>query len=34
MQEKSLGLDALVARETFGPFAGDGALARAYRRVT
>jgi hypothetical protein len=31
---KSLGLDALVAREPFGPFAGDGALARAYRRVT
>ena len=31
---KSLGFDGLVAREPFGPFAGDGALARAYRRVT
>jgi hypothetical protein len=30
---KSLGLDALMARKPFGPFAGDGSLARAYRRV-
>ena len=31
---KSLGLDALVAREPFGPVAGDGALARVYRKAT
>jgi uncharacterized membrane protein YphA (DoxX/SURF4 family) len=30
---KSLGLDALIARVPFGPFAGDGGLARLYRRI-
>jgi hypothetical protein len=28
---KSLGLDAVIARRPFGPFAGTGLLARAYR---
>ena len=30
---KSLGLDAMIARKPFGPFAGDGLLARGYRLV-
>jgi hypothetical protein len=30
---KSLGLDALIARAPSGPFAGDGLVARLYRRV-
>jgi len=30
---KSLGLDALLARAPVGPFAGDGIMARLYRRV-
>jgi hypothetical protein len=30
---KSLGLDAPIDRAPFGPFAGDGGLARLYRRV-
>ena len=30
---RSLGLDALIARSPFGPFAGDGGLARLYRRM-
>jgi hypothetical protein len=30
---RSLGLDAMVARAPTGPFAGDGALARAYRKI-
>jgi hypothetical protein len=30
---KSLGLDAVIARKPFGPFAGDGILARAYRKI-
>jgi len=30
---KSLGLDAVIARTPFAPFAGDGLLARAYRKV-
>ena len=30
---KSLGLDAVIARTPFGPFAGDGLLAHAYRKV-
>jgi hypothetical protein len=30
---KSLGLDAMIARKPFGPFAGDGLLARTYRTV-
>jgi hypothetical protein len=30
---RSLGLDAAVARAPFAPFAGDGLLARAYRKV-
>ena len=30
---KSLGLDVLIARAPFGPFAGDGSIARLYRRV-
>jgi hypothetical protein len=30
---KSLGLDGLIARAPSGPFAGDGLLARLYRRV-
>jgi hypothetical protein len=30
---KSLGLDALIARAPFGPFAGDGGLARLYRKI-
>jgi hypothetical protein len=29
----SLGLDGLLARAPFGPFVGDGALARLYRRI-
>ena len=29
----SLGLDAVIARTPFGPFAGDGPLAHAYRKV-
>jgi hypothetical protein len=28
---KSLGLDAVIARKPFGPFAGNGLLARVYR---
>jgi hypothetical protein len=31
---KSLGLDAMIARAPFGPFAGDGFIARVYRKVT
>jgi hypothetical protein len=31
---KSLGLDAMLARAPFGPFAGDGVVARLYRKVT
>ena len=30
---RSLGLDALLAREPVGPFVGDGLIARLYRRV-
>jgi uncharacterized membrane protein YphA (DoxX/SURF4 family) len=30
---RSLGLDALLARAPWGPFAGEGALARLYRRI-
>jgi uncharacterized membrane protein YphA (DoxX/SURF4 family) len=30
---RSLGLDALLVREPVGPFAGDGQVARLYRRV-
>jgi len=30
---KSLGLDAIIARTPFGPFAGDGVLARIYRKL-
>ena len=30
---KSLGLDGLIARVPFGPFAGDGLLSRLYRAV-
>ena len=30
---KSLGIDALLARAPVGPFAGDGLIARLYRRV-
>jgi hypothetical protein len=30
---KSLGLDGLIARVPFGPFAGDGLLSRLYRTV-
>jgi hypothetical protein len=30
---KSLGLDALIARAPFGPFAGDGIVARFYRKI-
>ena len=30
---KSLGLDALIARTPFGPFSGDGVLARLYRKI-
>lgn len=29
---KSLGLDAMMARKPVGPLAGDGAIARVYRR--
>lgn len=29
---RSLGLDAFFARKPFGIFAGDGAIARLYRR--
>ncbi len=30
---KSLGLDALIARAAFAPFAGDGIVARLYRKI-
>ena len=30
---RSLGLDELLARVPFGPFVGDGALARLYRKI-
>jgi hypothetical protein len=30
---KNLGLDAIVARSQFGPFAGEGLLARVYRNI-
>lgn len=30
---KSLGLDALLARRPWGPFAGDGVIAKWYRRL-
>ena len=30
---RSLGLDAVIARKPFGPFAGDGRLANVYRKV-
>jgi hypothetical protein len=30
---KSLGLDAIIARRPFGPFSGDGLVARAYRKI-
>jgi hypothetical protein len=30
---RSLGLDALIARTPFGPFVGDGVLARFYRKI-
>jgi hypothetical protein len=30
---KSLGLDALLARRPVGPFAGDGVVARLYRKL-
>jgi hypothetical protein len=30
---KSLGLDAVIARKPFGPFAGDGLLARLYPKI-
>jgi uncharacterized membrane protein YphA (DoxX/SURF4 family) len=30
---RSLGLDAVIARKPFGPFAGDGILAHVYRKV-
>jgi hypothetical protein len=30
---KSLGLDALIARAPFGPFAGDGIVGRFYRKI-
>jgi len=30
---RSLGLDALLARAPLGPFAGDGAIARLYRKL-
>jgi hypothetical protein len=30
---RSLGLDALIARAPSGPFAGEGAVARLYRRI-
>jgi len=30
---KSLGLDALLTRTPVGPFAGDGPIARLYRRI-
>ena len=30
---RSLGLDAVIARKPFGPFAGDGLLARVYRKI-
>jgi hypothetical protein len=30
---KSLGLDGLIAHSPFGPFAGDGLVARLYRRI-
>lgn len=31
---RSLGLDALIRREPFGPFKGDGWLARTYRKIS
>lgn len=30
---KSLGLDALLSRNAFGPFVGDGRIAQLYRRL-
>jgi len=30
---RSLGLDAVIARKPFGPFAGDGRFAYVYRKV-
>jgi hypothetical protein len=30
---RSLGLDALLARASTGPFAGEGLIARSYRRL-
>jgi hypothetical protein len=30
---RSLGLDALIARAPFGPFAGDGIVGRLYRKI-
>ena len=30
---RSLGLDALIARAPFGPFAGEGAIGRLYRKI-
>jgi hypothetical protein len=30
---KSLGLDALLTARPAGPFAGDGIMARLYRRI-
>ncbi len=30
---RSLGLDAVIARTPFGPFAGDGPVARVYRKL-
>jgi hypothetical protein len=31
---KSLGVDAMIARAPVGPFAGDGLVARLYRRIS
>ena len=30
---KSLGLDAMLSRKAFGPFVGDGLVARLYRQI-
>jgi uncharacterized membrane protein YphA (DoxX/SURF4 family) len=30
---RSLGLDAMLSRRPVGPFAGEGVIARLYRRV-
>ena len=30
---KSLGLDALLTRRPWGPFVGDGIIAKCYRRL-